>query len=61
MSRIYFSPTRPMFELYDLEKDPREFNNLAGKPEAAAVEKELKMALVEWMARERDYLPLPLA
>ena len=23
LSQLYFSPTRPMFELYDLEADPR--------------------------------------
>lgn len=47
-------------ELYDLEHDPNEFNNLAGKPEAAGVERELKAALQEWMILERDYLPLPV-
>jgi arylsulfatase A-like enzyme len=60
LDRLYFSPTRPMFELYDLERDPNEFENLAGKPEAAAVERELKAALQEWMILERDYLPLPV-
>ena len=59
-SRLYFSPTRPMFELYDLASDPAELNNLAGKSAAAAVERELKGALEEWMIRERDYLPLPI-
>jgi N-sulfoglucosamine sulfohydrolase len=58
--RLYFSPTRPMFELYDLVSDPSEFNNLAGKPEAAAVEKKLKAALQEWMILQRDYVPLPV-
>jgi arylsulfatase A-like enzyme len=58
-SRIYFAPSRPMFELYDLVNDPREFNNLAGTPAAAAVERELKNALHEWMILERDFLPLP--
>ena len=38
-----------MFELYDLEADPHELNNLAGTKESAAVEKELKAALQEWM------------
>ncbi len=56
---IYFSPTRPMFELYDLSADSSELNNLAGKPEAAAVERELKAQLEVWMVRERDFLPLP--
>lgn len=59
MSRIYFSPTRPMFELYDLAADPAEMKNLAGKPEVAAVEKQLKDTLEEWMILERDYVPLP--
>jgi len=59
--RIYFSPTRPMLELYDLRNDPYEFNNLIGKPEAAAIESELRAALQEWMILERDYLPLPLS
>jgi arylsulfatase A-like enzyme len=60
MSRIYFSPTRPMFELYDLVNDPREFNNLIGKPEVAGIQQELKTALQEWMILERDFLPLPV-
>jgi len=59
-SRLYFSPTRPMFELFDLEADPNEFNNLIGGEEHAAVERELKAALQEWMILERDYLPLPV-
>lgn len=59
LSHIYFAPTRPMFELYDLTKDAREFDNLAGTPAAAAVEEELMSALREWMILERDFLPLP--
>lgn len=61
LSRAYFSPTRPMFELYDLDNDPREFDNLAGGPQTAAIELELRKALIEWMVLERDYLPLPIA
>lgn len=60
MSRVYFSPQRPMFELYDLSKDAREFDNLAGKKEHAAVERELKLAMQDWMVREHDFLPLPM-
>jgi len=60
LQRLYFSPTRPMFELFDLESDPSEFNNLIGSGEHAAVERELKAALQEWMILERDYLPLPV-
>lgn len=60
LGKIYFAPTRPMFELYDLERDPAEMENLAGRAEVAAVEKELKAALQEWMILERDFVPLPV-
>jgi hypothetical protein len=60
LDKLYFSPTRPMFELYDLESDPAELVNLAGRREAAGVEEELKAALQEWMILERDFLPLPI-
>lgn len=60
LSRVYFSPTRPMLELYDLQNDPREFENLIGRPETREIERELKQALAEWMTLERDFLPLPL-
>ncbi len=60
LSRLYFSPTRPMFEMFDLETDPSELKNLIDSPEHAAVVRELKAALQEWMILERDYLPLPV-
>ncbi|MSU48395.1 MAG: hypothetical protein EXS37_04760 [Opitutus sp.] len=60
IDNLYFAATRPMFELYDLEKDPDEFNNLAGNKEAANYEHELKAALQEWMIMERDFMPLPV-
>jgi N-sulfoglucosamine sulfohydrolase len=59
-SKLYFSPTRPMFELFDLSKDPNEFDNLIGKAEVGEIERELKGALQEWMILERDYVPLPV-
>ena len=46
-------------ELYDLENDPHELENLAGKPVVARIERELKEQLAEWMILERDFLPLP--
>ena len=55
----YFSKPRPVYELYDLEADPAELNNLSGKPELAAVERELRTALAEKMILDFDYLPLP--
>lgn len=49
-----------MFELYDLQDDPREFNNLAGRRETRDIEQKLMAALQEWMILERDFLPLPV-
>ena len=58
--RAYFTSPRPVIELYDLEKDPSELNNLAGQPQYAAIERELKIALQEKMILDYDFLPLPL-
>ena len=60
MARIYLQPTRRMFELYDLEKDPAELVNLYESGEHASIREELRKKLLEWMILERDHLPLPL-
>jgi N-sulfoglucosamine sulfohydrolase len=57
---LYFSSERPMVDLYDLEKDPYELNNLAGSVEFEKIEEKLKEALQEWMILNQDYLPLPV-
>jgi N-sulfoglucosamine sulfohydrolase len=57
--RAYFTSPRPVFELYDLEKDPAELHNIAGQPELRDVEFELKSALHEKMMLDYDFLPLP--
>jgi arylsulfatase A-like enzyme len=57
--RLYFQNPRPVFELYDLEKDPYELENLAGREGTEAIERSLREALDKWMIREGDYLPLP--
>lgn len=59
LSATYFTTPRPVYELYDLDADPAELTNLAGKSELAAVERELRLALAEKMIRDFDYLPLP--
>jgi arylsulfatase A-like enzyme len=58
--RTYFTTPRPTFELYDLERDPGELENLAGRSEVAAIERTLKEALSEKMVLDWDFLPLPL-
>ncbi len=55
----YFTTPRPVYELYDLEADPSELNNLSGRPELAKVERALRLALAEKMIVDFDYLPLP--
>lgn len=59
-SRTYFPHSRPVIELYDLEKDPAEMENVAGHGDLAKIELELKLALQEKMILDYDYLPLPL-
>jgi len=60
-SKLYiFSPERPMFELYNLENDPNEFENLSEKPEYEQTEHQLKSLLLEWMVVNRDVVPLPI-
>ena len=59
--RAYFTNPRPVYELYDVTRDPGELNNLAGKAEYQKVEHELKAALQEKMILDYDFLPLPLA
>ena len=44
----------PEFELYDLENDPWEFNNLAGKAQYAETEQRMKTALVAWQQETDD-------
>ncbi len=58
-SRLYFQKPRPVFELYDLKKDPFELHNLAGQAEYKSLETEMRQELDKWMVREQDYLPLP--
>lgn len=55
----YFTTPRPVYELYDLDADPSELNNLSGKPALAAAERSLRLALTEKMILDFDYLPLP--
>ncbi len=60
IDRAYFQNPRPIYELFDLEKDPNEFENLAGKPELADVERELRKALIEKCVLDYDFIPPPV-
>lgn len=58
-ARLYFAP-RKMFELYDLENDPLELNNLAGTEQLRQVEDDLRLRLSTEMIRQHDFLPPPV-
>lgn len=55
----YFTSPRPVYELYDLDTDPSELENVSGRPDLATVESELREAMAEKMILDGDYLPLP--
>ena len=52
--RVLFSPTRPAEELYDLQQDPQELNNLAENPKFTATLKNLRQRLDNWMVQTND-------
>lgn len=60
LEKMYLAERRPMFELYDLKDDPHEMRNLAGSPDAAKIETELRGRLAAWMIQHRDFIPLPV-
>ena len=59
LTSTYFTTPRPVYEFYDLEKDPAELNNLSGKPEVAEAERALRLEMSKKMIADFDYLPLP--
>ena len=59
LAATYFTTPRPVYEFYDLDKDPFELENLSGRPEVAAAERELRLAMAKKMIADFDYLPLP--
>jgi len=54
-----FEPSRPVWEMYDLERDPEERVNLAGDPAQANAFEQLKIRLSNWMHETYDFLPPP--
>ena len=47
--------SRPAYELYDVERDPDEFHNLATDPEYANLLEDLKYRLSDWMHATHDF------
>lgn len=54
VQQLVMRQTRPVEELYDLEKDPHEINNLADSAEYAATLKKLRGELDRWMVDTGD-------
>ena len=60
LGRAYFTHPRPIYELFDLDEDPSELNNLAGRADLANVERELRKALIEKCVLDYDFIPPPV-
>lgn len=58
-SEAYFRPERPVYEFFDLQRDPNEFDNLAGRKEFQEEQFRHTAALDEWMEANYDFLPPP--
>lgn len=58
-SRLYFSPTRPMFELYDLRNDSCEQHNLIDDPALKEIRNDLILKLTYKMIEDEDFVTLP--
>ncbi len=52
--KLLFAPTRPKEELYDLDADPFEVNNLAGDPKHADTLTAMRQRLADWETRTED-------
>jgi hypothetical protein len=53
----YGRPSRPKVELYDLETDPGEWNNLADDPQYREQVDQLQEVLSDWIRDTNDFLP----
>ena len=58
-ARLYMSDQKPVEELYDVEQDPHELNNLATSPAHQAVLKRLRAAHERWAIETRDVGLIP--
>jgi len=59
IQNFYFYKERAVFELYDLQNDPYELNNLSGQKEYQEIEKTLRDEMEKKMLIDHDFLPLP--
>jgi uncharacterized sulfatase len=57
--KLFFAPTKPKEELYDLEADPHEVNNLAQSAEHRQILAELRGVLERWAEETGDLGAVP--
>jgi arylsulfatase A-like enzyme len=55
--QAYFQRPRPVLELYDLDVDPGELHNLAGRPEVRDVQQTLMAVMQDKMITDYDFVP----
>lgn len=58
-AEFYFSPVKPVEELYDVEADPHEINNLADDDAYRDVLKRMRAAHLEWVRETGDLGLIP--
>jgi len=56
---LFLRPTKPIEELYDLEKDPHEMNNIADLPLYRPVLERMRLAHLNWVTQTRDIGLMP--
>jgi uncharacterized sulfatase len=59
VQKQFFAPTKPPEELYDVEADPDEVNNLVGDPRYQEKLKELRDVLDQWLVETGDLGAIP--
>ncbi len=53
-AELFFAPSKPVEELYDLQADPHEVHNLADSPEHQDVLQRMRAAHLAWVLETRD-------
>ncbi len=56
---FFIAPAKPVEELYDIQNDPDELNNLAADPQYADVLNRMRKAHLQWVKETRDLGLLP--
>jgi arylsulfatase A-like enzyme len=56
-AKLVFRPPPGVCELYDLTADPREANNLYGRPQGSALQGAMQLDMLTWLAQTSDVTP----